>query len=92
MANDNGRGGNYFALGAFVGAALGVAMALLFTPQPGEETRTTLKDKGIELQKRARSVAPGTIELDVEGVKEDVIATAENVAEELEQESRQEAG
>ncbi len=62
MAKEEERGGNYFALGAIVGAALGMAMALLFAPQPGEKTRAVLKEKGIELQQRARKATRETPE------------------------------
>ncbi|MBS1253980.1 MAG: hypothetical protein MAG451_03036 [Anaerolineales bacterium] len=90
MAEDTERGGNYFALGAIVGAALGAAMALLFAPQRGDETRATLKEKGIELQQQARKAMPETIELDIEDVPEDTAAPAEKMAEELQQEPEQE--
>lgn len=85
MAEQSERGGNYFALGAIVGAALGAAMALLFAPQPGEETRAVLKDKGIELQQRARKETPDKPESGIEAVKEEVAATVGQVVEEPEQ-------
>lgn len=72
MAKESRQGDNYFALGAIVGAALGVAMALLFAPQPGKETRAVLKEKGIELQQRARKVTPDTPESRTEAGQEDV--------------------
>jgi gas vesicle protein len=42
-----------FLAGLFVGALVGAAAALLLAPQSGEETRTLIHDKGIELGQRA---------------------------------------
>jgi gas vesicle protein len=44
-----------FFTGFFIGALLGGAAALLFAPQSGEETRTQLRDKGIELKDKAEA-------------------------------------
>ncbi len=57
MAQNGQPRGNYFALGLFVGMALGTVLALLFAPAPGEQTRAVLREKGIELQSRAGEVA-----------------------------------
>ncbi|HSR30899.1 MAG TPA: YtxH domain-containing protein [Anaerolineae bacterium] len=42
-----------FVAGFLVGALVGAAAALLLAPQSGEETRTLIRDKGIELGHRA---------------------------------------
>lgn len=42
-----------FLAGLFVGALVGAAAALLLAPQSGEETRTLIYDKGIELGHKA---------------------------------------
>ncbi len=42
-----------FLTGFVIGGLIGAAVALLFAPQSGEETRTYIKDKSIELKDRA---------------------------------------
>ncbi len=42
-----------FITGFFIGGLVGAAVALLFAPQSGEETRTMIRDKGIELRDQA---------------------------------------
>jgi gas vesicle protein len=49
---DNTCSGDFFA-GFLIGALVGAAAALLFAPQSGEETRTLIRDKGIELKEQA---------------------------------------
>ena len=49
---DNSGSGDFFA-GFLVGALAGAAAALLFAPRSGEETRTIIRDKSIELKDRA---------------------------------------
>ena len=46
--------GNFFT-GFFVGALVGGAAALLLAPQSGEETRSQIRDKGIELKEKAEA-------------------------------------
>jgi len=48
--------GDFFA-GFLVGALVGAAVALLFAPQTGEETRTLIREKGIELGERADTLS-----------------------------------
>lgn len=50
--SDNNDFGTFFA-GLIVGGLVGAAVALLLAPQSGEETRTVIKDRGIELKDRA---------------------------------------
>jgi gas vesicle protein len=42
-----------FLLGFVIGGLTGAALALLLAPQSGEETRTLIKDKTIELKDKA---------------------------------------
>ncbi|MBM3153450.1 MAG: YtxH domain-containing protein [Chloroflexi bacterium] len=42
-----------FLVGFVVGGLTGAVVALLFAPQSGEETRTLIKDKTIELRDKA---------------------------------------
>jgi gas vesicle protein len=43
-----------FILGALAGGLVGGLLALLFAPATGEQTRTFIREKAIELQQRAR--------------------------------------
>lgn len=42
-----------FLAGAFIGSLTGAAVALLYAPRSGEETRTVIKEKSIELKDKA---------------------------------------
>ncbi len=56
MSNNNSSAGP--VLLAFVlGAAAGAAVALLYAPAPGEETRQRIKDKAREGREKAEAVA-----------------------------------
>ena len=46
-----------FLAGLLVGALVGAAAALLLAPQSGEETRTLIHDKGVEIGQRADEMA-----------------------------------
>jgi len=50
--SDTSHGAEFIA-GFVVGALAGAAAAFLFAPQSGEETRTLIHDKGIELRDQA---------------------------------------
>lgn len=51
MSDSNDFGA--FLIGFIVGGLTGAAVSLLFAPQTGEETRTLIHDKAIELRDRA---------------------------------------
>ena len=44
---------NAFALGLLCGAAVGAALALLYAPKPGAETRRQMSDSAQRLKRRA---------------------------------------
>lgn len=51
MSNES-KGGGEFLAGLIIGGLIGAATAILLAPQPGEETRAQLREKGIELKER----------------------------------------
>lgn len=65
-----------FFAGFLVGGLVGAAAALLFAPHSGEETRTLIRDRGIELKEQA----------------DDLSVQARQRAEELQGEAKQRAG
>jgi len=49
--------GTDFLAGFLLGAIAGTALALLFAPQPGEQTRQQLREQSIELRGRAEELS-----------------------------------
>jgi gas vesicle protein len=49
------REASSFFTGFFVGALVGGAAALLMAPQTGEETRTQIREKSIEIKEKAEA-------------------------------------
>lgn len=66
-----------FLIGFVVGGLTGAVVSLLFAPQTGEETRTAIKEKSIELRDKAAEQA------------ELVAAKAEKLAEEAKLRSKE---
>lgn len=65
-----------FALGALLGAAIGVAAGMLTAPKSGKETRAELKVKADEAKKRAdKAIADARVKS--EGLYDDVRGRAE---------------
>jgi Gas vesicle protein len=60
----NEQGNTTFFMGLLLGAFVGGTVAGLLTPRSGEETRTMVRERGLELKDRA----------------EDVVLRAQNVA------------
>ena len=72
-----------FAIGFLVGSLTAGVVALLFAPQSGEETRTLIKEKSIELRDTAQHTAEEAV------VRAEAIATqARTRAEVLATETR----
>lgn len=72
-----------FLSGFVIGGLVGAAVALILAPQSGEETRTLIHDRGIELRDRAMESAE-----DVRKRAEEAAAQARTRAEELQAKSK----
>jgi gas vesicle protein len=46
-----------FFAGLMMGAVVGAAIALLYAPQPGTETRRMVKEKALEVKEKAAKAA-----------------------------------
>ncbi len=46
-----------FFSGLLMGAVIGAAVALLYAPQPGTETRRIVKEKALEVKEKAAKAA-----------------------------------
>jgi gas vesicle protein len=79
-------GGDFFA-GFVIGALVGAAATLLLAPQSGEQTRSLIREKSVELGQRAE-------ELQVEARQraEELQAEARQRAEQVQSEAKERAG
>ncbi len=80
MSNRNGDF-SAFLSGFFIGGLVGAAVALLFAPQSGEETRTVIRDKSIELRDQAVSQAEEARTLAMEAAEKARIRAEETAAQ-----------
>jgi gas vesicle protein len=91
---DKTYSGDFFA-GFVVGALVGAAAALLLAPQSGEETRTLIRDKGIELGERADALSVEArrraeeLQVEAKGRAETLSAQAKERAESLQGKMRE---
>ena len=76
MSERNGELGAFF-LGVLFGGLAGAITALLFAPQSGEETRTIIHDKAIELRDKASETMQETISK-AESTANEAVKQAEN--------------
>ena len=70
-----------FLVGFIVGGLTGAVTALLFAPQSGDETRTLIKDKAIELRDQTSETVSETFEK-AEVYAKDAVTKAEKLLEE----------
>lgn len=71
-----------FLVGFIVGGLSGAVVALLFAPQSGEETRTLIRDKSVELRDKAQISAEEAIAR-AEAAAADARARADDLARQL---------
>lgn len=71
-----------FLVGFIVGGLSGAVVALLFAPQSGEETRSLIKDKSIELRDKAQISAEEAIAR-AEAAAAEARARADDLARQL---------
>ncbi|MGE5375667.1 MAG: YtxH domain-containing protein [Bacteroidota bacterium] len=76
-----------FAIGMLVGGLTASVVALLFAPQSGEETRTMIKDKSIELRDQAQKSTEEAIAR-VEALANEALARVEEVARQLQKQKQ----
>jgi gas vesicle protein len=76
--SDNNEFGSFLA-GFLIGGLVGAAVSLLLAPQSGEETRTIIKSKSIELKDKAATSADD-IKIKAEGYASDFRVRAEEYA------------
>jgi gas vesicle protein len=80
--SDRESGFGAFLAGFFIGGLVGAVVALLFAPQSGEETRTMIREKSIELKDKAVETAEEA-RLRAERSLEEARARAEAAYEEV---------
>lgn len=81
MGTDKGSGS--FLAGFLLGGLFGAALALIFAPQPGEETVAKIREKGIELKERVSDMTPEEMKKAVREAIEEGKAAASHKKEEL---------
>ena len=57
----SGRSAKSVFTGLLVGGVIGAATALLFAPRSGEETRTDIRNKAIDLRDRTKETVKDTV-------------------------------
>ena len=96
MSDRNTNFGAYLA-GFVIGGLVGAAIALLLAPQSGEQTRTLIKEKSIELKEKAAETAEEAREraettlIEARGRAEEAIQETRARAEELAQLTKERA-
>lgn len=78
MSDNNGDFGAFLA-GFVIGGLVGAAVALIMAPQSGEETRTLIRDRSIELKDKAAEKAE-TARIKAEAAAAEARARADEIA------------
>ena len=86
MARDEGAGGGSILLAFILGAVSGAAVALLYAPGPGSETREYLGERAREGRERAAAAAEKGREILKEG--RETLSTAVDRGREAYQQAR----
>jgi gas vesicle protein len=81
--NGNSQVPSFFA-GLVVGGLIGAAVALLVAPQSGEQTRTQIRDRGIELREKAGSTY-ADLQTRVEAAVDDLQARVNDLSARVDQ-------
>lgn len=79
-----------FALGLFLGSLLGAALAILYAPRTGEETRARIRRQSEELGQRARERA-GEVAVRVRQRADEVVDRVRESADEFVMQAREAA-
>jgi gas vesicle protein len=82
---DRGGGGEFFA-GLVIGGMVGAGLALLLTPQSGQETRSQIRNVSVDLKERANETM-----VEAREKAEAITADARRRAEEMLNEARERA-
>jgi len=84
MSDNGGSETGAFLAGFIIGGLVGAATALILAPQSGEQTRSQIREKGIELRDRAGEVAE-----DARQRAEEAAVEARKRADELERRAKE---
>lgn len=101
MSDNETDFGAYIA-GFIIGGLVGAAAALLLAPQSGEETRTLIRDKSIEIKDKAAASAEEAYEkataaledtrVRISATVEDLRKRVDDLADQMNRESKEAAG
>ena len=84
MSDNGGSETGSFLAGFIIGGLVGAAAALILAPQSGEQTRSQIRERGIELRDRAGEMAE-----DARKRAEDAAVEARRRADELERRAKE---
>ncbi len=85
--SDNETDFGAYVAGFIIGGLVGAAAALLLAPQSGEETRTMIRDKSIEIKDKAAASAEEAYEK-ASAAMEDLRKRVDDLSEQLSKEGK----